>query len=383
MITLKNYRLMRQYLWRFYSKYIRFTRLDRYLLTRYFISIFFACLLFVLIAVPIDYSERVSAFIEAKDLTTKMIITNYFLPFIPSLMAILANIIVFISVIFFTSKLASRSEFIAISAAGIGLHRVLRPYFLGSLIIAGLLFWGNDSFLPKINSIKADFTLKYIDHADFGYTHYHYYAMIDSSSLMGITEYNSENKSGSGVLLERYEGNRVYEVLRARQIYWDSTKKEWVLVGIIKREIQGYKEVFTPISTMSMQTVITPENLEDDIYMKERLNNQQLLQKIELEKIKGSDQVTFFEIEYYQRAARPISIIILTLIGAIMASRKVRGGGGMHLAIGVIISMSYILLERFASVFATNAGFNPVLATWTPNIIYVFVVYFLYKKAPK
>lgn len=374
---------MKRFCWNFYAKYILITRLDRYLLSRYFISIFFACMLFVLIAVPIDYSERVSAFMAAKDLTTKMIITNYFMPFIPSMMAILANIIVFISVIFFTSRLAARSEFIAISAAGVSLHRVLRPYIIGSVTIALLLFWGNDSFFPKVNSIKADFTIKYIDHSDLGFSRYHYYAMLDSSSIMGISEYNSENKSGSGVLIEHYDGNFLRQVLRAQQIYWDSAQNQWVLVDIIKRDIAGYKETFTPITSMRLKTVITPENLDEDNYLKERLSNKDLLEKIDMERIKGSDQVTFFEIEYYQRAARPVSIVILTLIGAIMACRKVRGGGGRHLAIGVVISMSYILLERFASVFATNAGFNPKWATWTPNIIYAFVVYFLYRTAPK
>lgn len=374
---------MREYLWRFYAKYIQITRLDRYFLKRYFTSIFFSCLIFILIAVPIDYSERVSAFMAAKDLTTELIILHYFLPFIPSLMAILANIIVFISVVFFTSKLASRSEFIAISAAGISLHRILRPYFIGSVIIAGLLFWGNDHFLPKINSIKADFTLKYIDQADMGFSRYNYYATLDSNSLIGIAEYNSESKKGIGVILERYDGNRVTEIMRAKHLYWDSIKNEWILVDILKREIQGYKETITSIPTMSLNTIISPENIDDDNYMKERLNNEKLLQKIEFEKIKGSDQVVFYEIEYYQRLARPVSIIILTMIGAIMACKKVRGGGGMHLAIGVIISVSYILLERFTSVFATNAGFNPMLATWTPNILYAIIVYFLYLKISK
>lgn len=361
------------------------SRLDRYILRQYLISIFFSMFVFVLIAVPIDYSEKTNNFLHNRysDLTFGKIVKDYFLPFIPSMMALLANIMVFISSVFFTARLAGRSEFIAVFSSGVSLKRLLRPYLIGSSFLAFLLWWGNDTFLPKINGIKADFTQKYIDNIDPSITHYHYYAIIDSQSLIGIDKYNSAQKTGSGVLLAYYHNNIIRKIRRADEIKWSESQKNWVLYNVQERIFGHLKEKTNTRDSLHLSIFIKPEDFLADNYLKERLNNRQLQSKIRLETIKGSEQVPLLQIEYYQRSARPISIIILSLISCILASRKIRGGSGLHIAIGILIAASYVIMERFSSVLATKAHLNALLATWTPNMFYAAVAAYLYRKAPQ
>lgn len=305
--------------------------------------IFFLCFVFVFISVPIDYSERVGDFAKNRNLTGKEIILEYFLPFIPSLMAVLANLIVLIGTIYFTSKLANRSEFIAIFASGVSLKRLLRPYLLGSIVVAAGLFWVLDKHIPKLNAMKDEFLQKKVNMMGESSIQRHYYAIIDSQTLLGIHEYNTDEKKGTGVVLKHFTDNQVTSITRAESIAWSEKDKAWILKNVTERRIHAYKETIEEYESEKLKIFIKPEDFQHNDQLKEQLSKAQLRDKIAFETLKGSEQVMFFLIELNQRNARPFSVIILTMIGAIVASRKTRGGSGLNIAIGIILGASYVI----------------------------------------
>jgi lipopolysaccharide export system permease protein len=115
----------------------------------------------------------------------------------------------------------------------------------------------------------------------------------------------------------------------------------------------------------------------------EMLNYSELNQAIEKEKFKGSQYVIYYQIEKYKRQAFPFASIILTFIGVAIASRKVRGGIGMHLGVGLLISFSFILFMKVTQTFSTNGGLDPAIAMWIPNFLFGILAIILIKKAPK
>jgi len=360
--------------------------LDWYILKKYFVTFLFFLLALTAIALIIDLSERTDDFAKTK-LPAWTIITEYYFGFIPRIDALLFPLFVFLSVIFFTSVMAGRSEIIVILANGISYPRFLRPYFIGGFFLSAFLWYCNQSLLPKANEKWANFSAKYIDQSYAGVENHpylnHYYFRLDSFSYAGIRYYDTVSRIGNGFFIQTFKNNQLVYNLRAETLTWDTATKKWRLNGILERKINGIREELKQIPVMQMQYNFKPRDLQRDEYMKDKLTTQDLNDYIRLEKLRGSEVVNTLMLEKNSRDAGPPSVLILTMIGAIIASRKIRGGSGFHLAIGIVISVLYILVGRFASVFAMKGNFDPVLAAWIPNIFFALLAYFLYRRAPK
>ena len=283
--------------------------------------------------------------------------------------------------------MANRSEIIVILANGISFPRFLRPYFIGGILLSAFLWWGNQSFLPKANAKWADFSAKYIDESYAGVRNQSYinnfYFRLDSFSYAGIRYYDTVSRTGNNFFVQTFRNNQLVYNLRAETIAWDTTTHNWRLNGVMERYINGIREEVKQRPVMQMKYNFKPRDLQRDEYMKDKLSTKDLNEFIALEKLRGSETVNSLLLEKNSRDASPPSVLILTMIGAIVASRKIRGGSGFHLALGVIISVLYILVGRFAAVFAMKGNFNPVLAAWMPNIFFALLAYYLYRKAPK
>jgi lipopolysaccharide export system permease protein len=360
--------------------------LDWYIIKKYFVTFLFFLLALTAIAVIIDLSERTDDFAKTK-LPAMTIITEYYFGFIPRIDALLFPLFVFLSVIFFTSGMANRSEIIAILGNGVSYPRFLRPYFVGGIILSVFLWWCNQSLLPKANKKWADFSAKYIDESYAGVRNQsyinNYYFRLDSFSYAGIRYYDTVSRTGNNFFVQTFRNNQLIYNLRADNIAWDTLTKKWKLTGIIERTINGIYEDLKQRPTMQMQYNFKPRDLQRDEYMKDKLTTSELNDYIRLEKLRGSEAVNSLMLEKSSRDAGPPSVLILTMIGAIVASRKIRGGSGFHLALGIIISVLYILVGRFSSVFAMKGNFNPVLAAWIPNLFFSLLAYYLYRRAPK
>ena len=361
-------------------------RLDRYILGKFLRTFLFSLVLFTVVVVMIDISEKTDDFVKSK-LPALTILTDYYFGFIPRIDAMLFPLFVFISVIFFTAKMADRSEVIAILASGVSLRRFLLPYWIGSIFLGLILWIGNQYFLPKANAIWGAFDAKYLDFSPTpnGAKAFpqNFYFRIDSHTYAGIRYYDTVNKSGGMFFVQRFDSNTMTYNLRADNINWDSTGKKWKLNRVAERVIGKDEEDVQIKFGIDTAYNFGPQDLRRDEYLKDRLNTPDLDRLIALERLRGSEGINTLLIERYNRDAIPVSVIILALIGGTLASRKVRGGSGMQLAIGIVLSVLYILLGRFSLVFATKGNFPALLAAWLPNMIFACVAYYLYRRAAR
>lgn len=342
--------------------------------------------MFTVIVVVIDISEKTDDFVKAK-LPAWRIFTDYYLGFIPRIDAMLFPIFVFISVIFFTSKMAERSEIIAVLSSGVSFRRFLFPYWIGSFFLAAILWIGYYFVIPKANILWSDFQAKYIDinfySSDQGSRMSNIYFRIDPTSYAGIRAYDTVGKRGDYFFIQKIADNKMVYNLRAQSITWDTAYKKWRLQNVMERTLRNDSEFIKRSDTLRMNYNFKPMDIRRDEYLKDRLSTPELNHFIETEKMKGSESIGSLMVERYNRDSIPASVIILSLIGAVLASRKVRGGSGFHIAIGFILSAIYILFSRLTVVFAMKSDFPPFLAAWTPNFIFIGIAYYLYTRAPK
>jgi lipopolysaccharide export system permease protein len=291
---------------------------------------------------------------------------------------------VFISVIFFTAKMADRTEIVAILSSGVSFGRFLVPYWIGGILLSALLWVGNQQLLPRANTIWSNFETRYIGGAlDYATTAFpkNFYFRLDSNSYAGMRYFDTTSRSGGVFFIQRFQNNRLVYNLRAESIGWDSTAKAWQLNKVLERRFNGDIETITTTPQKKVKYNFKPRDLRKDEFLKDRLTTPELKELIRLEKIRGKEGINSLLVERYNRDAIPVSVLILTIIGATIASRKVRGGSGFHLAIGVLLSVSYILCSRFSIVFATKGNFHPLLAAWLPNIVFGILALVLYRKA--
>jgi lipopolysaccharide export system permease protein len=363
-------------------------KIDWYILKKFLVTFFFCILLFTVIAVAVDSSEKTDDFVKA-NLSTKQIITQYYLGFVPYIWSLLFPLFVFIAVIFFTSRMAIRSELIAILASGTSYNRILRPYLVGGILLGSLLWVGNRYWIPKANSIRSNFQTTYVDKNDptkgRNQTNcpFCFYLRIDSNTFVGIRDFDTSAKSARGFFLQRIKNNKVSYNLRADEIRWDTATKKWKLTNAVERSVDSMKETIQRYPTLVFDLDLKPSDLRKDDYLKDKLTTPELIRFIEQEESRGTEGLSALKVERYRRTATPAAVVLLTLIGVVIAGRRTRGGSGMHMALGITIAALFILSDRFSTVFAVKSNFPPLLAAWLPNIAFAGVAYWLYRKTPK
>ncbi|MFT3981088.1 MAG: LptF/LptG family permease [Ferruginibacter sp.] len=362
-------------------------KIDRYIFFNFLSTFFFCLILLTVIIVVVDLSEHTDDFAKS-GLTAWQIVTQYYFGFIPRIDAMLFPLFVFIAVIFFTSKMAGRSEVIAILSSGVSYKRFTVPFMAGGLILAAILWMGYQYVIPKANKIWGEFDKRYVEvnkgrYSTNSSTKQHVYFKLDNNTYVGIRSYDTVPKSGSGFFVQRFKGNQLLYNLRANTFSWDTADKKWKLNMVFERDFHEKTETVKHYDNILMNYNFKPVDLGKDEYLKEQMSTPELNNFIQLEKMRGSETMSSLLVERYNRDAIPFSVLILTLIGVSLASRKVRGGSGLHLALGVFLCVIYILFSRVSLVFATKGNFSPWLAAWLPNIIFAFIAFYLYKKAPK
>lgn len=363
-------------------------KLDWYILKKFIITFLFCMMLFTVIAVAVDSSEKTDDFVKA-NLGTRQILAEYYLGFIPYIWNLLFPLFVFIAVIFFTSKMALRSEVIAILASGTSYNRFLRPYLLGGLMFAAILYLGSHYWFPRANVIRSDFQANYLDKNDplknriGSYCENCYYKRIDSNTFVGFRNYDTLTQAARGFFMEKVKDNRLVYNLRAESIKWDTAVKQWKLFNAAERFIDSAGERMQEKAEMHIKMDLLPFELIRDDYIKDKLSTPQLRQFIRQEELRGTEGLNALKVELYRRTATPATVLLLTMIGAVIASRRTRGGSGMHLALGIVIAAVFIVSDKFSTVFATKGNFPPLLAAWLPNLVFTGVAWWLYRKTPK
>jgi lipopolysaccharide export system permease protein len=362
--------------------------IDWYILKKFISTTVFMVLIFSVIAVAIDTSEKADDFVKS-GLSSYQIAKQYYLGFVPFIISMIFPLMVFIAVIFFTSKMAGKSELVAILAGGVRFNRLLRPYFLGAFLLGGIFWISTQYLIPKANVIRGNFQATYIDskssyeQGEYSKRSRNYYLRVDGNTYAGMRNYDTLSKSANDFFMDRLSGTKMVYNLRADYIRWDTATKKWKLQNAIERHLDGAKEVSKVIPEMTININIKPQEIRFDKYLKDKMTTPELKQYIKAEESRGSEGLNDYKVERYRRDATPISVFILTMIGAIIASRKTRGGSGLHLAVGIITAALFVVMDKFSLTFSTKGNFPPLLAAWMPNILFSLVLVWVYRVAPK
>jgi lipopolysaccharide export system permease protein len=357
--------------------------IDKYII-RKFLGTFFFCLVLILtIAVVFDFAEKIDNFME-KAAPVKAIIFDYYLNFIPYFATLFAPLFVFIAVIFFTSKMAVNTEIIAILNSGMSFLRMMWPYFLSALVIAVFTFTLTNFIIPKSNLRKIDFEDKYYRSSGRKIAVENIHRQESKNILIYMGNYNPLSERGQNFTIEKFnDSGRLESKLSSSSVIYDTAKHKWTALNYYIRKINGNSEEFTRGSQIDTTLSISPDDLSRDPGFVGTMTYNELNNYIDLLRLQGSDELKLFLIEKHRRIANPFAVFILTLIGVTLSSRKIRGGIGMNIGIGLILSFSYILFLQFASQFSLKGNLGPMLAMWIPNILYSIIGLVLYKMAPK
>lgn len=367
------------------NKALRLTGLriiDIYIIRKFLGTFFFSILIILSIAVVFDFSEKIDDFIE-NGAPLREVLFDYYANFIPFFAVLFSSLFTFISVIYFTSKMAYNTEIIAILSNGVSFRRLLVPYFLSAFVISAFSFILSSFVIPDATKVKMDFEEKYIHSRPVKFDRKNIHRQIEPGLFIYMENYSNNTQSGSNFSMEKYEDGVLKSKLMSDQIVWDSTINKWKIRRYYIRNIDGLKETITTGREIDTTLSIHPSDFNKRINYVEAMSWKELTEFVEISLMQGEKNVTAYLIEKYRRTAFPLSAFILTLIGVSVSSRKVRGGIGAQLGAGLAVAFGYILFMQFSSQFSINGSLPPLLAVWIPNIIFTFVALVLYKMAPK
>jgi lipopolysaccharide export system permease protein len=291
---------------------------------------------------------------------------------------------VFIAVIFFTSKMAGNSEIISIMASGVSFKRMMKPYMISCVFISVLNYGLSAYIIPHGTVIRQNFETLY-KNSKKNTSADNVQLQVDKGVIAYMQHYDNIRKRGYGFCLDKFENKKLVSHFTAVEIQYDTisdSRFHWKASNWKIRNMRGVREIIT--SGVEMDTLISMEPI-DLVYSKgqqETFTSPQLAEYISKQIDRGSSNVVRYQVEYHKRIATSFASFILTIIGASLSSRKRKGGMGMYLGLGLVLSFVYIMLQTVSSTFAVNAGFSPMLAAWTPNIIFAIIAYFCYRKAP-
>ncbi len=356
---------------------------DRYII-RKFLGTFFFCLVLILtIAVVFDFAEKIDNFME-KNAPVRAIIFDYYLNFIPYFATLFSPLFVFISVIFFTSKMAVNTEIIAILNSGMSFRRMMLPYFLSSLCIAIITFILTNFVIPQANLKRMDFEDKYYRSSSRRVPVMDIHRQVFKNVLIYMESFNPISQSGRNFTIEKFnDSGKLESKLSGNMVKYDTATSKWTVVNYYIRKIKNDEDSIASGDRIDTTLTIKPDDLSRSPGFVGTMTFNDLNDYIGQLKLQGSDELKLFLIEKHRRLANPFAVFILTLIGVSLSSRKVRGGIGMNIGIGLGLSFSYILFLQFASQFSLKGNLNPMMAMWIPNILYTFIALVLYRLAPK
>ena len=357
--------------------------LDWYIIRKFIGTYIYAILLIISIAIVFDFNENLSKFTQYHA-PWRAIVFDYYANFIPYYSNLFSPLFVFIAVIFFTSKLAGNSEIIAMLAAGVSIRRLMRPYMISCVLIAGLTFYLNSFVIPHGTVIRQNFESLYRN-SKKNTSAENVQLYVAKNTTAYIQHYDNQYKRGYGFSLVKIKDKKIVSHMTAMEIQYDTvadTKFHWRLSNWKMRTLKGLKEHIQSGASKDTVLLMEPTDLVYSKGQQETFTSPELLDYISKQTSRGSGNVVQYEVEFHKRIAMSFSSFILTIIGLSLSSRKRKGGMGRYLGIGLALSFSYIMLQTVSSTFAIQADTPPLLAAWIPNIIFAVIAYFCYRHAP-
>jgi lipopolysaccharide export system permease protein len=375
--------------------------LDKYILKRFLSTFFFVVLILLAVITIIDLTEKMDKFAKAGLKATE--IFGYYLDFIPWIGSLLAPITIFIATVYVCSRMAGHTEIIAILSSGVSFRRLLVPFFIGAALVGIINFVLNGWVIPDSNKSRLEFELMHLK-SKYYFDQRNVHIQVAPDVYLYMQSYNNSNQTGYHFTLERFEDNRLVEKLTANRIEWDTVKQKWTLRDWSIKKIDNVFESTAdhPEGVPSFQTtrltnndslvrgvsmdtalVIRPKEFESDYRKYDGMTLNELNDYIRTLRARGSTGIEVYEVEKYTRYTSPFTIFILVFMGAIVSSRKSRGGTGPQIALGFLLSFIFILFYTLFRTFAESGSLPPVISVWIPNIIFGVLSIFMYKYVPR
>lgn len=389
--------------------------LDRYILRQFLSTYVFVVALLLAVITVIDLTEKTDKYAKAN--LGFLEILRYYGDFLPWISGLITPITVFIATVYVTAKMAGHTEIVAILSSGVSFRRLLLPYFIGALLIAGLTFWLNGWIIPNSNKSRLAFELEYLK-AKQNLSHRNIHMQVEKNTFLYLQSYNSNTDKGYQLTLEKFQDRKLMEKLTAKRIEWDTTKNKWTLYDW---EVVQINDIFEPLSSAkpavdslvtdsllnpSLNTQISKSELKNQINTKGKepidttlaihptefdndyrkydgLTLTELNKYIRTLKSRGSAGIDVYEVEKYTRFASPFSIFILTFMGVIVSSRKSRGGTGSQIALGFALSFIFILFFMMFRTFAEAGALPPQISVWIPALIFGAISAVMYRYVPR
>ena len=350
--------------------------LDKYIIKKFLGTYIFAILLILAIIVMFDINEKMDQFLRAP---LKATIFDYYVNYLPYMANQFSPLFTFIAVIFFTSKMADNSEIIAILSSGVSFKRLLVPYMVSAAVIAAFTFTLDSFVIPPANVKRIEYQNKYIKDkgVDYGVN---IQLQVAPGEIAYMSRFDNRLKSAYNFSLDKFDGKVLKSRMIASTAVYD-TLYRWTVKNYMIRDFNGMREEITTGSRLDTIIPIEPRDFliaEND---HEKMTTKELKEYIDRQKARGVANIKSFEIEYARRYAMTAAAFILTLIGMSLSSRKVKGGMGINIGVGLVLSFSYILFMTVTSTFAISGYTSPVVAMWIPNFIYLIIGIILYRKA--
>jgi len=355
--------------------------IDKYIIKKFLGTFFFSMALIILIVVVFDISEKIDDFID-KQAPLKAIIFDFYFNFIPYFVNLFSPLFTFIAVIFFTSKMATRTEIVAILSSGISYRRLLFPYILSATIIAILSLYLNNFVIPNATKKRIAFEDKYVRN-EFHNSSKNIHLQTSPGSYVYMERFSTEENTGYKFSIEKFKDGKLYYKLISENIKWDSLKSRWTINNYYIRFINEMDEFIKKGTKLDTTLSFTSKEFGRKDNTIETKDFYELNKYIDSERLKGADNIELYEIEKYRRIAFPFATFILTLIGVSLASRKVRGGVGMHIGLGILISFTFIMFMQITTTFAASGLVSPLVAVWIPNFLFSLLAIYLLTIAQK
>jgi lipopolysaccharide export system permease protein len=358
-----------------------FRTLDRYIIRQFLGTFFFILVLIMLIAVVFDISEKTDDFAKMTA-SLQEIVMDYYFNFVVYYANLFSGLLIFLAVLLFTSRLSGRSEVIAMLSSGVSFPRFLWPYFLSATFLAILSLTVNHLVLPKANEVRLDFEEVHV-RSTFKVRDEHLHREIAPGTIAYFERYNAQRKTGYRFSLEQWADGRLQSKLHAERAEYDSLTGMWKAVNYTVRHLRDTGDVMLKGHMVDTLIPLKPADLGQRWEYAMAMGTRDIDRYVAEKRAQGDDSVTPYLIEKHQRTSYPFATYVFTLIGVSIASRKVRGGTGVHLALGVLLILLYIFAMKITTVASTNAGLDPLLAVWLPNVLFGLVGVGIYRGAPK
>jgi len=361
---------------------MNYKKLDSYIIKKFLGTFFYAIALIIVIVIIFDISEKIDDFIE-KHAPLSQIIFVYYLNFVPYFVNLFSPLFTFIAVIYFTSRMASNTEIIAILSSGISFRRMLRPYIISAVFLGLLSFTLSNFIIPHANRKRMEFEMAYLRnkrHSDAMNIH----MQINPGTYIYAEHYDAApSNMAYHFSMEKFNDKGLYYKLMSDGAKWDSTKGSWTIENYYIHKIDGLKESIK--SGKKLDTIINlkPFDFLENTQDIETMDFSELNTYIKKEKLKGTENLLNYQLEKHKRIAFPFATIVLTLIGVSLSSRKMRGGIGFHLGTGISLSFAFILFMQISTTFTTNGNLPAYIAVWIPNVIFGALSWYLLRIAPK